>query len=154
VIDTSSPPVPDAADPVASSAHAVVQLALGPVIAQAMYALAELGICRPSHGRPAGLRRDRPSDRMHGRALFRLLRDSAGLGLVVETADRRFALTPLGAALRSDAPGQCRSLVRALVGPLGWRALGESLHSVKTGEAAIQKTFGQSLFDHLAGRRT
>ena len=45
MIETGSPSRSDAADPVASAAHAqVVQMAVGHVIAQAMYALAELGI--------------------------------------------------------------------------------------------------------------
>ena len=151
MIETGSPSVADAADPVASAAHAqVVQMAVGHVIAQAMYALAELGIPDLLKDGPRTADEIALATRMHAYATFRLLRDSAGLGFFVETADRRFGLTPLGAALRSDAPAHGRSLVRALVGPLGWGALGESLHSVKTGEAAMQKAFGQSLFDYLA----
>lgn len=152
MIETKSPSVPDAADPVASAAHAqVAQMALGHVVARAMYALAELGIPDLLKDGPRTADEIAQATGMHPPALFRLLRDSAGLGFFVEAADRRFALTPLGAALRSDAPAHGRSLVRALVGPLGWGALGESLHSVKTGEAAMQKVFGQSLFDYLAG---
>ena len=137
MIKADSSSVPDAADPIASAAHAqVMQMAVGHVIAQAMYALAELGIPDLLKDGPRTADEIALATRMHAHATFRLLRDSAGLGFFVETADRRFGLTPLGAALRSDAPAHGRSLVRALVGPLGWRALGESLHSVKTGEAA------------------
>jgi len=152
VTESGSPAVADALDPVASAAHAqIVQMATGHVIAQAMYAVAELGIPDVLKDGPRTADEVARATGMHAPAMFRLLRDSAGLGFFVETADGRFGLTPLGAALRSDAPAHGRSLVRALVGPLGWRALGESLHSVKTGEAGMQKVFGQSLFDYLAG---
>jgi hypothetical protein len=152
VIETNIPSLPDAADPIASAAHAqIAQMALGHVVAQAMYALAELGIPDLLTDGPRTADEIARATGMNAGAMFRLLRDSAGLGFLVEGAARHFTLTPLGAALRSDAPGRGRSMVRALVGPLGWGVLGESLHSVKTGEAAMQKAFGQSLFDYLAG---
>ena len=41
----------------------------------------------------------------HAPSLYRLMRTLASLGLLSEDADHRFALTPLGDALRDDAPG-------------------------------------------------
>src|SRR5215211_7556872 len=41
-------------------------------------------------------------------ALRRLLRTAVGFGLCQETIPGRFALLPLGALLRSDAPGSLR----------------------------------------------
>jgi hypothetical protein len=152
MIGTSSLPAADPVDPVASAAHAqIAQMALGAVVARAMYAVAELGIPDLLGTGPQTAADIARATGSHVPALFRLLRDAAGLGFFVQEADGRFALTPLGAALRSDAPGHGRSLVRTLVGPVGWRALGESLHPVKTGEPAMQKAFGQSLFEYLAG---
>ncbi len=82
--------------------------------------------------------------------LYRLMRTMAGLGFLAEDAEHRFALTPLGEALRSDAPGHARSMVRLIAGPLGWSVLGEFLHSVKTGEAGAERALGQPIFDYLA----
>jgi hypothetical protein len=82
--------------------------------------------------------------------LYRLLRMMAGLGFLVEDAEKRFALTPLGEAMQSDAPGHARSMVRLIAGPVGWRVLGEFLHSVKTGEAGAERALGQSIFDFMA----
>jgi hypothetical protein len=86
---------------------------------------------------------------MHAPSLYRLMRSMAGFGFFVEEDGQRFSLTPLGAALQSDAPGRARSTVRHVVGPLMWQAFGEFLHSVKTGETAVKKVFGQPLFDYL-----
>jgi hypothetical protein len=65
-------------------------------------------------------------------------------------AEGRFALTPLGAVLRSDAPGAVRSTVIALSGTFFWAAWGEVLHSVRTGETGMQKALGMTEYDYLA----
>jgi hypothetical protein len=152
VIDTASSSMPDAGDPVASAAHAqIAQMTLGGIIARATYMVAELGVPDLLKDGPRTASDLAQQTGTHAGALFRLLRDSASLGFFTEDPDGRFALTPLGAALQSDAPGHARSMVRTLMGPLGWRTLAESLHAVTTGESAAQKALGQSLFDYLAG---
>ncbi len=128
----------------------VVQMAGGLVISRAIFAIAELGI--------ADYLKDgsRSSDEIakatgtHAPSLYRLLRFAAGLGFFVENADKRFSLTPLGAALQSDAPGYARSTVRMLAGSTAWSAWGEFLNSIKTGETAMEKAFGQPIFDYLS----
>jgi hypothetical protein len=142
-------PAVDAAE--AARAHAqIVQMTLAPVIARALYALAECGIPDHFDGHPRSADEIARATGTHARSVYRLLRMSAGLGLFVEGDDRRFTLTPLGAALRSDAPGRARSMVRSLIGPLGWRTNAESLHSVKTGEEAVTRGLGRPLFEFLA----
>jgi DNA-binding IclR family transcriptional regulator len=57
------------------------------------------------------------------RALHRFMRTLASLGILTwDEEDERFALTPLGDALKSDAPGSARSTVLAMAGPWFWRA--------------------------------
>jgi hypothetical protein len=80
-------------------------------------------------------------------ALGRVLRSLASVGLFRTDAQGRFSLTPLGAALQSDAPGAARSTVIALSGQWFWAAWGEVLHSVQTG---LQKALGVSEFEYLA----
>jgi len=70
----------------------------------------------------------------HAPSLHRLMRTLASLGLFVEDEAHRFALTPLGAALRSDAPGSARAAVRTLAGPAFWKAWEHTLYSVQTGK--------------------
>jgi hypothetical protein len=143
--DTTAQTLPPAAQ--------VVQMAGGHVISRAIFAVAELGIADClKDGSGFSAEEIAQATGTNPASLYRLLRFMAGIGFFVEDADKRFSLTPLGAALQSDAPGYARSTVRSLSGPMAWNAWGEFLHSVKTGETAMEKTFGQSVFDYLSTR--
>jgi len=86
----------------------------------------------------------------HAPALARLLRALAALGIVVQGADGRIALTPRGEALRRDAPGSVRDQVLFLAGDWFWRSWGELLYSVRTGQPAFDRVFGMSNFAYWA----
>jgi hypothetical protein len=89
---------------------------------------------------------------LNAAALYRFLRTLAGMGLLTEVANKTFALTPLGAALRKDAPGSAYATILTLCGPIGqdsWQLLPYSLETGKTG---LEKAFGQPLFEYLAQR--
>ena len=126
------------------------QMIGGHVVTRVMYAFAELGLADLLKDAPQTAEDLAPATGANAAPLHRLMRTMAGLGFLAEDAEHRFALTPLGAALQSDAPGHARSMVRLLAGPLGWRVLGEFLHSVKTGEDGSERALGQSIFDYLA----
>jgi hypothetical protein len=128
----------------------IIQMAGGLVIARAIYAVAELGIADHLKDGPRSADELAQATGAHAPSLYRLLRSSAGFGLFAEDAEHRFSLTPLGAALQSEAPGYARSTVRSLAGPIAWSAYGDFLHSVKTGESGVEKAYGRSLFDYLA----
>jgi hypothetical protein len=86
----------------------------------------------------------------HSPSLYRLLRAAASLGLFAEDADRRFSLTTLGAALRSDAPGSMRGWAVLLSEPWfrsGWDNL---LYSVRTGKSGFEHAHGALFWDYLA----
>jgi SAM-dependent methyltransferase len=82
-------------------------------------------------------------------ALHRLLRGLAQIGVFRQDPDGRFGLTPLGECLRSDVPGSQRAFARLLGHDAWWRAWGDLLHSVRTGETAFRHAHGKSLFDYL-----
>ena len=62
----------------------------------------------------------------------------------------RFALAPVGAALRQGVPGSVRPSVLFLLNESHWRPWGHLLHSVRTGETAFDHVHGAGLFDYLA----
>ncbi len=128
----------------------VVQMAGGLVISRAIFAVAELGIADYLKNGSRSSEEIAQATGTHAPSLYRLLRFMAGIGFFVEDSDRSFSLTPLGAALQSDDPGYARSTVRMLAGSTAWGAWSEFLHSVKTGETAMEKAFGQSIFDYLS----
>jgi hypothetical protein len=84
------------------------------------------------------------------RALHRFMRTLASFGILAQDEDDAFALTPLGEALKSDAPGSARSTILAMAGPWMWKAWGEFQYSVETGKTAMEKVFGMPVFDYLA----
>jgi hypothetical protein len=116
---------------------------------QAVHAAAKLGL--------ADLLKDGPrtaddlarATGTHGRTLYRLLRALASLGVFAENAAGAFELTPLADCLRSDAPLSQRS-VAILIGEEFYRAWGELLYSVRTGNTAFEHLYGKPLFAHLA----
>jgi len=126
-----------------SESHAqVMQMACGHIVTRALYAFAELGIADQLIDGPRSAEELGAATGAQPDSLARLLRLMGGLGYVTPEADGRYALGPLGEALRSDSPAHARSMVRLLAGPLGWAALGEILHSVKTGETAADRALG------------
>jgi hypothetical protein len=134
-----------------SQAPPIVQvnyLISGGWIAQAVGVAAELGI--------ADLLADGPktSDELaqatgsHSRALYRLLRTLASIGVFTESAPGRFALTPMAGLLRSDAPMSVRGRARFTTGDVQWPAWGQLRHSVKTGETAFEHVHGMNVWEH------
>ena len=83
------------------------------------------------------------------RSLYRVMRTLAGMGIFTEDASHRFALTPMGEALRTGTPGSVRSAVLTLAG-LCAKALDELPYSVETGKPGFEKVFGLPCFDWLA----
>jgi hypothetical protein len=88
----------------------------------------------------------------HAPSLYRMLRALASLGVFTEQAGRRFALTPLGEALRSDAPGAAHATILTMGSDWIWRALEQFPYSIETGKTGFEKALGEPIFDWLAKR--
>jgi SAM-dependent methyltransferase len=123
----------------------VNQLITGYWSSQCIYVAAKLGIADFLVNGPLSV--DDLADRTstHPRSLFRVLRALASLGVFAEEPDKQFRLTPAAEILRSDIPGSKRALA-IMMGEEYFRAWGELLFSVRTGEPAFDRIFGQPLF--------
>jgi hypothetical protein len=86
----------------------------------------------------------------HPTTLERLLRALRTLEMFARTPDGRFRNTPLTEVLRTDHPQSQRDAALFLPAAFLWRPLGELDESVRTGEAAFQRIFGQRFFEYLA----
>ena len=75
-------------------------------------------------------------------ALYRLLRALAALGVLDEREDRTFALTEVGAGLRSDVPDSMQAWAAFIGRSYYWEAWSQLLHSVRTGENAFRMVHG------------
>lgn len=118
------------------------RLANGYQASQAIHVAATLGVADQLADGP------RTSDELaealgaHVDSLYRLLRALAALGVLREAEGRRFALTPVGACLRSDADEPVGGWAAFMGRPYVWRAWDGLLHTVRTGENAFERLHG------------
>ena len=120
----------------------LMRLVNGYQVSQAIHVVATLGI--------ADLLTDGPrtSDdlaavaEVHPRALYRVLRALAAVGVFHEGEGGSFSLTPMGEGLRSDATGPVGPWAAFIGRPYYWQAWAHLRHSVRTGESAFPHVHG------------
>jgi hypothetical protein len=128
----------------------MMQLATGYFVARAVYVAAELRLADLLSGGPRDAAALAAETGTHPHALYRLLRALAATGVLEHCEDDRFGLTPLGATLRSDAPGSVRAGVMMFHQPMFWRSWEALRYSVETGRPALDHIFGAPVFEYLA----
>jgi hypothetical protein len=87
---------------------------------------------------------------LHAPSLHRLMRSLSGLGIVTERDGQRFALTPLGEALKADAPGAARATLISFSNPAFARGWEKFVYSLETGKSGFTESAGMPIFDYLA----
>ncbi len=115
-----------------------------------VYAAAKLGLADQLAGGPKSAAELAVPMGLHARALHRLMRTLASLGVLTERDGQRFALTAVGEALKSDAAGCARATVLMMGDPRFAGCLADLVHSVQTGEPAFSKLNGMPVFAYLA----
>lgn len=133
-----------------TEAISMAQLLNGAWVARIIHTAAELGIADHLDENPRDAVSLASATGTHAPSLARLLRALAAIGVVGETEDHRYNLTPLGATLRSDRPDSMRGWARLILSEIDeypWRALPEA---VRTGEYAFQRAFGTDAWTYRA----
>jgi hypothetical protein len=128
------------------------QIASAHYLSQALYVAAQLGIADLLADGPQPYETLAAKTGTHAPSLRRVLRLLATAGVFAEGADGRFELTPVGSFLRSG-PGSFRATARLFGGPMVWRAWGDLLNTVRTGEPAFARVFGTDSFGYFADHR-
>jgi hypothetical protein len=88
--------------------------------------------------------------KMHAPSLYRLMRTLASLGILTENATHQFALTPLGEALKTGAPGAARATILTVASEMWVQGVAQLPYSVQTGKSGFEKMLGMPIFDWLA----
>jgi len=114
---------------------------------QVVYVAVRLGIADALADGPKDARTLATATKSHEPMLRRVMRVLAALGLFEEGADGRYSLTPQGTLLRADVQGSLRMPILFGVGPWYWRAWGDFLHTVQTGEPAFDHVWGMNNFE-------
>ena len=128
----------------------LVQMATAHWMSHILYVAAKLGVADHLAKEAKDADELAAATKTHAPSLRRFMRTLAHLGLVTEGETARFALTPLGEALKTGAQGGARSAVLTLASPWitgGWERL---LESVQTGRPGLEQALGMPIFDWLA----
>ena len=128
----------------------LMQMQMGFIVSQAISVAAKLYIAdhlkdgAKTAGELAALASaDEPS-------LYRLMRALTSVGVFKKDAENRFANMEMSEFLRSDHPASMRGAAHMICDHEHWRAHGNMMQSVKTGEIAFDYTFGMPVFPYFA----
>lgn len=128
----------------------LIQMATGFLPARALYAAAELGLADHLAEGPSLPDELANATGTDAASLHRLMRALVHWDVLSMEDDGRFSLTPLGEALRSDAPGAARASIRTVAGDGFWNAVQKLPHTLEDGEPGFEKAFDTSWFEYLA----
>lgn len=120
-------------------------------VSQMVHAAAQLRLADRVAGGPRTAEELARSTGTHARSLYRLLRALASVGVFSEDGEGRFSQTALSECLRSDVPGSSWAMA-VMMGEEHYRAWGDLLESVRTGETAFDRLYGQPIFAYLGER--
>jgi len=129
-------------------AEKLTRLFRGFWVSQAIYVAARLGLADLMADGPRSVADLASATGAHAPTLRRVLRLLAGEGIFAEAEDDRFELTPMAASLLRDK-GELRLQVLFVGREASWRAAGDLLHAVKTGETPFDHVHGASFFESL-----
>ena len=128
----------------------MLQLISGFWVSRCIYVVAKLGVPDLLKDGPKSAHELAAATGAHPPSLFRVLRALAAVDVLMQTDDKRFGNTPLSETLRSDVPGSIRAFAMTELGEEHYPAWGELMHSVRTGEIAFDKAFGEPVWEFFA----
>src|SRR3977135_1605862 len=132
-----------------SPSQHLIRLGFGFMVSQALNIAADLKIADRLAAGERSVEDLAAETGCHAEALYRVMRVLAAEGVFREPRDRRFELTELGSALRSDHPSSPRDMIR-MMNREPYLAFAELGHSVRTGLPAFEKGFGKPWVEWLA----
>jgi C-methyltransferase len=121
----------------------------GHCLQQALYVAAVLGIADLLASRRMNAAELATATQVDEPSLLRVLLALTSVGVFSEESDARFALTPVGATLRTDVPNSVRDRALYYGSPAMWGVWGGMLASVSTGRSACIHVHGLPFYEHL-----
>jgi hypothetical protein len=133
--------------PTPEAVQHVFQLMTGHIVASAVNIAARLGLSDRLANGPRTAADLAGECGVNADALYRLMRALGSLGVYEEVSARTFGLTPAGAAL---CDGPVRWMALWIAGEFNLNVYANAMHSVKTGEPAVETTTGKPVFEYFA----
>jgi SAM-dependent methyltransferase len=112
---------------------------------QTIYVAAKLGLAELLKDNPRTVQELAEATGTKPRALYRLLRALASIGIFAEDQGQ-FSMTPLAKCLLEPST----KAMATMRGEFQYRAWGELLYSVQSGKSAFEKVYGKPIFDFFS----
>jgi len=128
------------------------QLLFGKQMTYCLSGVARLGVADHMSGMPMAVEDIAAKCGAHAPSLYRVMRMLTSMGVFKEAPGKRFALTPAGELLKSDAPGTMRYFAMMFGDEWTTRAYEHFTQCLRTGEDCVSKAYGKHVFDLLAER--
>lgn len=128
----------------------LVQMAMSHWVSHIVYVATKLGLADHLANGPMNAEQLARLTGTHEPSLYRLMRTLAGLGILTEDEEHRFALTAVGDALKTGAPGSARATILTIASDWWVSGFGQLLYSVQTGKPGFEKLLGMPIFDWFA----
>ena len=130
----------------------LIQLGFAPLITQALYVAAKLNIADLLNEKPRPISELAGATKQNERALYRVMRSLASVGVFKESEGKVFAQNQNSEPLRSDVRNSVRNGLIFMGEDWHWRVWGDLAYSVETGKPAWGRIHGAEVFDYFAGR--
>jgi hypothetical protein len=125
------------------------QVALGYIVSAALHVALELGIADRLANGPRTVADLALDAEVHEDALYRVLRALASAGIFEEEEARTFTLNA-PARMLVHGPASLYDVALWMTDPFHFRVYAEMLHSVTTGQPAVEKVTGMPVFEYFA----
>jgi O-methyltransferase domain/Dimerisation domain len=143
VVNHSQQPASTDANPV----QFLMQMSSGYMISASMYVVAKLQIADHLAKGPRSVAELAQETHTNEDALYRVLRALSSVGIFEAQSDRKFALNANSHFMRAEVPGSLRDMVLWMTNKLHFDTWGEMMHSVQTGQSAIEHVFKKPCFE-------
>ncbi len=127
----------------------MMQLLFGKMAFFSVASIARLGIPDHMSETPRDVEDIARESATQADALFRVLRLLSGMELFTEGPARHFALTPLGAILRTDHPKSMRDVAVMFSDPWQIQSYAHMAECIRTGTDGPTLAYGEHAFDYL-----
>ena len=128
----------------------LLQMTTGYVVSASLWIAAELKVADHLQSGPKRVTDLARATGVTEDGLYRVLRVLAMAGVFSETEHRTFALTQPAELLCSHHPQSQRDTVVWLADPFHYGVIADLMHSVKTGQPAVERVTGKPVFDFFA----
>ena len=135
----------------AEASQHIFQIATGYIATTALYVATRLRIADRLESGARTVGELAAETKANEDALYRVLRLLASLGVFQQLDGRRFAHTPPSETLKTSHPVSTHPMMLWMSDPFHLKVYADAMHSVMTGQPAVEKAFGAPAFEYFRG---